>query len=73
MLTNCAAMNVPPDQARRLTLWEYSGMLHHYNQRLDPEGKNAAVEAPDVETILTEFHALERSGFARMPTAREIN
>lgn len=41
MLANCAAMNIPPAEAERLTLAEYQGLLWHWNDMHTPESDKA--------------------------------
>jgi hypothetical protein len=39
-------MNVPPSEAKALSLWEYEALLHNWNEAHNPDG---SVEAPDHE------------------------
>lgn len=42
-------MNVPPDVAARLTLWEYEALLHNWNKIHDPDGDLAEIDTDDME------------------------
>jgi len=43
-------MNVPPDQARRLTYWEYTAMRATWNARHDAD-PNEPAELPDEDFV----------------------
>jgi hypothetical protein len=49
MLANCAAMNIPPREARDLTLWEYEATLVQWNAQHDTG--EPKVEAPTVDEV----------------------
>jgi hypothetical protein len=48
-LTNCSMMNIPPDEARRMSLWEYEARLYHWNEAHEVKDE---VEAPDPEMVM---------------------
>lgn len=41
-------MNVPPSDARSLSLWEYEAMLHHWNEA----HRGGEVQAPDPDIAM---------------------
>lgn len=41
-------MNIPPDQAARLSLWEYEALLWHWNDAHD----TSDIEPPDPEIAM---------------------
>jgi hypothetical protein len=42
-------MNIPGDEARRMTLWEYEARLYHWNEAHEVKDE---VEAPDPEIVM---------------------
>lgn len=66
VLSNCASMGIQPSEALSLSLWEYSGILHHHNAATDPDGNGEQVEAPDENEMLLAWAHAERMGFGRM-------
>lgn len=55
-------MGVPPDQARRLSLWEFLAIRTKWNARHRTPGDAAdKVEAPSVETVrMSQADLIER-------------
>lgn len=43
-------MGIPPSEAGRLSLWQYTALVHHWNER-HGDGKGAPVTPPDRETF----------------------
>jgi hypothetical protein len=54
ILANCAGMNIPPSEAKRMTLWEYDATLTEWNRQRDPDG-----DAPPPMTV-DEFREQEQ-------------
>lgn len=42
-------MNIPGDEARRMSLWEYEARLYHWNEA---HNTSDDVEAPDPEMVM---------------------
>lgn len=56
-------MGVPPDQARRLTYWEYTALRHGWNERhKGPDDE--PVERPTAEFVRQRQQELYDSGIA---------
>ena len=53
-------MNIPPSEAKQLTLGEYQGLMHHWNEAHSSE--EAELEAPDIETLEARRSRLEAKG-----------
>ena len=58
-------MGVPPDQARRLTYWEYTALRHGWNERHKVEGdESEPVDPPSVEMVRARQRELFDLGIA---------
>jgi len=60
-------MEIPPSEAGKLSLWEYTGMLHHHNLRADPEGKNEPAPEINDDEMMLAFARAEAMGIGKMP------
>jgi hypothetical protein len=59
-MANCAMMNVPPPEARRLTLFDYQALLHNW-QAAHATGDEPP-EPPSIEETEARRDRLERRG-----------
>ena len=53
-------MGVPPSEARKLTWFEYQGMLAQHNLRTDPDGEHtpvAPISADEAQSMDSHFKA----------------
>jgi len=59
-------MGVPPDQARRLTLWEFTAMRANWNKRHKQTngGDDEPVDLPDVDFVRQRQLELAQLGIA---------
>jgi hypothetical protein len=65
-LANCAAMNIPPSEAKALSLWEDEALLWNWNEAHNVEGDGP----PDPETtqaLLDKINADPRLTGAKVP------
>lgn len=58
-------MGVSVADARALTWWEFTALRTQWNQRHDPDGKNAPVELPDEHEMMLRHARIEARGIAR--------
>lgn len=60
-------MGVPPDQARRLTYWEFTAMRHVWNDRHRdpdaPQDDGEPIELPTVEFVRARQAELAAEGY----------
>jgi hypothetical protein len=59
-------MGIQPSEAKRLTWWEYQGLLWNWNDRHSTEKDEPAPEPPSAESVLALSHRVELRGLARM-------
>jgi hypothetical protein len=53
---------VTADEARNMPWKEYQARLLIHNERMDPEGKNEATEAPDAEYFMRQMERQRERG-----------
>lgn len=51
-------MNIGPEETGRMTLWQYTGLLHQWNKIRDPEGAED-IEPPPAAVVAERLAALE--------------
>ena len=57
-------MGIGPTEAGELSIYEYTGLLHHWNARHSTDEDQVA--PPDLEDMLEAFAEVEASGLAVM-------
>jgi hypothetical protein len=50
-------MGIPPDQARRLTYWEFTAMRHEWNERHKIDGDDGEPVEPPSEDFVRQRQA----------------
>lgn len=51
-------MGIPPSEAGRLTLWEYQGMLWHWNEAHKPADATPEAPPPDLDRVRANLAAI---------------
>lgn len=68
-LANCAAMNIPPSEAKSLSLWEYEAILSEWNDAHDYGDDMAAPDPETTQALLDKINADPRLTGAKAPEA----
>lgn len=59
-MANCARMNIPPSEAKALTLYDYQALLHNWQAAQGPG--DDPPEPPSIEETEARRDRLERRG-----------
>lgn len=58
-MANCAMMNIPPAEAKKLTLYEYGALVHNWQAAHSTEDQ---IEPPSIEETEERMRRLEARG-----------
>lgn len=59
-------MGIGPEEAKRLSYWEYQALLWNWNKRHTLEDDDSDVEAPSAEFVEHRHSMLARMGLGKM-------